>query len=45
MTKPLLAYLKDHGVNFEYDSQVQNVLVDTKNGEKHAQKIALKQGG
>ena len=29
MTKPLLAYLKDHGVKFEYDTQVQNVLVDT----------------
>ena len=45
MTKPLLAYLKDHGVKFEYDTQVQNVLVDTKNGEKHAKKIILKQGG
>jgi oleate hydratase len=45
MTKPLLAYLKDHGVQFDYDTQVENVLVDTKDGEKHAKKIVMTQGG
>lgn len=39
MTKPLLAYLKDHGVQFEYDTQVTNVIVDTRHGEKHAKKL------
>lgn len=39
MTKPLLAYLKDHGVEFDYDTQVTNVIVDTRHGEKHAKKI------
>lgn len=45
MTKPLLAYLKDHGVDFQYDTQVQNVIVDTTNGEKHAKKILLTHEG
>ena len=45
MTKPLLAYLKDHGVQFDYDTQVENVLVDTKDGEKHAKKIIMIQDG
>ena len=45
MTKPLLAYLKGHGVHFDYDTQVENVIVDTKDGEKHAKKIVMTQEG
>ena len=45
MTKPLLAYLKDHGVEFRYGCQVENVIVDTANGEKHAKEIQLTEGG
>jgi oleate hydratase len=45
MTKPLLAYLKDHGVDIVYNCQVQNIEVDTSNGEKLAKKIILTRDG
>ncbi|GFZ26210.1 oleate hydratase [Lactobacillus corticis] len=39
MVKPLLAYLKDHGVQFEYGMRVDNVVVDHEDGQKIAKKI------
>nr|AEY68243.1 linoleate isomerase [Lactobacillus acidophilus] len=45
MVKPLLAYLKDHGVKFEYDCHVQNVEVDHEGNEKIAKKIIMTQNG
>ena len=45
MVKPLLAYLKDHGVKFEYDCHVQNVEVDHDGKQKTAKKIVMTQNG
>ena len=45
MVKPLLAYLKDHGVKFEYDCHVQNVEVDHDGKQKIAKKIIMTQNG
>lgn len=45
MVKPLLAYLKDHGVKFEYDCHVQNVEVDHDGKQKIAKKIVMTQNG
>ena len=45
MVKPLLAYLKDHGVKFEYDCRVQNVEVDHDGKQKIAKKIIMTQNG
>ncbi|TSO25995.1 oleate hydratase [Lactobacillus sp. LL6] len=45
MVKPVLAYLKDHGVKIEYDSHVENVIVDHDGDKKIAKKIILKQHG
>ncbi|WP_283112768.1 oleate hydratase [Lactobacillus gallinarum] len=45
MIKPLLAYLKDHGVKFEYDCHVQNVEVDHDGKQKIAKKIIMTQNG
>lgn len=45
MVKPLLAYLKDHGVIFEYDCHVQNVEVDHDGKQKIAKKIIMTQNG
>lgn len=38
---PLLAYLKDNGVHFQYDTKVENVIVATKQGKKLADKLIL----
>lgn len=38
---PILAYLKEHGVHFQYDTRVSNVIVNTKNGEKVAEKLVM----
>lgn len=45
MVKPLLAYLKDHGVKFKYDCHVQNVEVDHDGKQKIAKKIIMTQNG
>ena len=45
MVKPLLEYLKDHGVQFEYDCHVQNVEVDHDGKQKIAKKIIMTQNG
>ena len=45
MTKPVLAYLQDHNVDIQYDTVVNNVLVDTSNDKKIAKKILLTKDG
>lgn len=45
MVKPLLAYLKDHGVQFEYDYHVDNVVVDHEGKQKVAKKIVMTKNG
>lgn len=45
MTKPLLVYLKDHKVQFDYDCQVDNIVVDTAEGQKHAKELQLTKAG
>lgn len=45
MVKPLLAYLKDHGVQFEYDCHVDNVVVDHEGKRKVAKKIVMTKNG
>lgn len=39
---PLVKYLEGHGVRFEYNTQVMDVIVDTSEGRKVAKKILLK---
>lgn len=41
MTLPLVNYLEKHGVDFQFNTIVNNVIVNTNNGEKHAQKLLL----
>ncbi|MDD9138601.1 oleate hydratase [Fructobacillus sp. CRL 2054] len=41
MVMPLLKYLEDHGVDFQLGTKVQNVEVDTFNGQKVAKKIDM----
>ncbi len=45
MVKPLLAYLKDHGVQFKYDCHVDNVVVDHEGKQKVAKKIVMTKNG
>lgn len=45
MVKPVLAYLKDHKVDIQYDVQVKNVIVDHRGTKKIAQKIETVQKG
>lgn len=45
MVKPLLAYLKDHDVQFEYDCHVDNVVVDHEGKQKVAKKIVMTKNG
>lgn len=42
---PLVNYLKEQGVDFQYNTQVQNIIVDTKDHKKVAQRIELIQDG
>lgn len=41
LVKPLISYLKDHGVDFKYGAQVENVEVDFSNGKKVAKAIVF----
>ncbi|AOA03451.1 MAG: oleate hydratase [Carnobacterium sp.] len=38
---PMLAYLKENGVHFQYDTKVENVLVTSENGNKKAERLIL----
>lgn len=42
---PMVKYLEAHGVQFQYDTIVTNVVFDIKNGKKFAKKIVYKHGG
>lgn len=45
LIRPLVSYLESHGVTFQYDSQVQNILVENENGKKVAKKIEYIKNG
>lgn len=42
---PMVKYLEAHGVQFQYDTMITNVVFDIKNGKKFAKKIVYKHGG
>lgn len=42
---PMVKYLEDHGVLFQYDTMVTNVVFDIKNGKKLAREIVCNHGG
>ncbi|ATZ16459.1 oleate hydratase [Entomoplasma freundtii] len=42
---PLVDYLQKQGVTFEYDTNVKNVIVENKDGEKIARRLVIEQGG
>lgn len=42
---PLVTFLKDHGVHFEYDTEVTAITVDTSAGAKVARTLALTTAG
>lgn len=45
LIRPLVSYLESHGVQFQYGTQVQNIVVDTTGGKKVAKKIEYIQDG
>lgn len=45
LVKPLVAFLTDKGAHFEYDTQVENVVVETSGGSKVAKELKLVQAG
>ena len=42
---PMVKYLEAHGVEFQYDTMVTNVIFDIKNGKKRATKIMCNHAG
>ncbi|MFD1174893.1 oleate hydratase [Paenibacillus puldeungensis] len=42
---PMVKYLEAHGVNFQYDTQVTNVIFEITGGKKIARQIVFKRGG
>lgn len=42
---PMIKYLEAHGVNFQYDTKVTNVVFDINKGKKVATKIVCLRGG
>ncbi|MBU3110037.1 oleate hydratase [Clostridium lacusfryxellense] len=42
---PMVKYLESHGVHFQYDTMVTNVVFDIKNDKKLAKKIVCMHGG
>lgn len=45
LIKPMLKYLESHGVRFQYDTRVTNVVFDIQKGKKLAKKILYELGG
>ncbi|WP_291576528.1 oleate hydratase [Clostridium sp. UBA4548] len=41
---PMIKYLEEHGVHFQYDTKVTNVIFDINNGKKVATKIICEHG-
>lgn len=42
---PMVKYLEAHGVHFQYDTRVTNIVFDIKNGKKLAKEIICNHGG
>lgn len=42
---PMVRYLEDHQVNFQYDTKVVNVLFEIQNGKKTAKSLVLERRG
>ncbi|MGY3765822.1 oleate hydratase [Vagococcus vulneris] len=42
---PLISYLQDHGVTVQYDTKVENILVNMDGGKKVAETLKLKVNG
>lgn len=45
LIQPLIHYLTDHGVQFQYNTVVNNVIVNRSEGKKYARKIELTHDG
>ena len=45
MILPMVHYLQEHGVDFQYNTQVVNVEFDIRNGRKAARRIVLQREG
>ncbi|MBL4933250.1 oleate hydratase [Clostridium paridis] len=45
LIKPMLKYLESHGVKFQYDTRVTNIIFDINSGKKLAKKIVYMRGG
>ena len=45
LIRPLVVFLEGHGVTFQYDTQVDNILIANEAGEKVAKTIQLTVGG
>ncbi|MDR2009447.1 MAG: oleate hydratase [Bacteroidales bacterium] len=45
LVMPLVKFLESHGVNFMYNTQVQNIVIDTNTNKKVARKIIYTQNG
>ncbi len=45
LIRPLVKYLEDHGVRFQYDTQVENIVVDTSAGTKVARQMVMTVAG
>lgn len=45
MVKPIIAYLESHNVDVQFDTKVNNIKVDFKDGKKVAKELLLTVGG
>jgi oleate hydratase len=45
LVKPLLSFLKEHGVDFQYETKITNIQVDAAPDKKVVKKIQLTRGG
>ncbi|MGP5429142.1 oleate hydratase [Enterococcus malodoratus] len=45
LVKPLLSFLNDHGVDFQYETKINNIQVEATSDKKVAQKILLTRAG
>jgi len=45
LIQPMLKYLEAHGVQFQYNTRVTNIIFDTKNNKKLAKKIVCQHDG
>ena len=42
---PLITFLKDKGVDFQYDTKVENIIIATKDNEKQVERLILNVSG